>query len=199
MSSVSTTPRDAHRASRPLDQTRRIANAQAVLALAWAAAIIIAVGGDDPTTTSDLATGVAALLASYPLIDVIASIAGARYGGRSQNILRINAALSTAAAVAIAVTAFGADAGATLASFGAWAAISGAIQLGVAIHARRSQDGQLPMIVSGGVSTIAGLSFIARSGANDAHLNYIGGYMILGALLYLVWALRRRAQPTPVQ
>jgi uncharacterized membrane protein HdeD (DUF308 family) len=196
MSAYSAIPNDSHSASRPLDQSRRIANIRAVLALAWAAAVIIAVGSDVPTTASDLAAGVAALLASYPLIDAVASIATARHDATTRNVLRVNAAISTAAVVAIAVTGFGSDAGATLASFGAWAAISGAIQFGVAIHGRRSRGGQLPMIVSGGLSTIAGLSFIAQSGGNDAHLTYIGGYMALGALLYLIWTLRGRARPT---
>ena len=199
MSALSATPHESHRASRPLDQARRIANVRAVLALAWAAALIIAVGGDVPTTASDLAVGVAALLASYPLIDVVASIAGARYEGASRNMLRVNAAISTAAVVAIAVTGFGSDAGATLASFGAWAAISGAIQFGVAIRGRRSRGGQLPMIVSGGLSTIAGFGFIAQAGGHDAHLTYIAGYMALGALLYFPWALRGRPHPRPGQ
>ena len=199
MSASCAIPHDSRGASRPLDQLRRIANIRAVLALAWAAALIIAVGSDVPTTASDLAAGVAALLASYPLIDVVASIAGARHDRASRNVLRVNAAISTAAVVAIAVTGFGYDAGATLASFGAWAAISGAIQLGVAIHRRRSRGGQLPMIVSGGLSTIAGLGFIAQSGGNDAHLTYIAGYMALGALLYLLSAQRRLAHPRPAQ
>jgi hypothetical protein len=199
MSALSATPQDSRGASRPLDQSPRIATIRAVLALAWAAAVIIAVGSDVPTTASDLAAGVAVLLASYPLIDVVASIAAARYDATSRSVLRVNAAISTAAVVAIAVTGFGSDAGATLASFGAWAAISGAIQFGVAIHRRRSQGGQLPMIVSGGLSTIAGLGFIAQSGGNDAHLTYIGGYMALGALLYLLSALRGRAHPGAAQ
>jgi uncharacterized membrane protein HdeD (DUF308 family) len=199
MSAFSATKPNSHRTSSPLDQRRRIANARAVLALAWAAAVIIAVGGDVPSTASDLAVGVAALLASYPLIDVFASIAGARYEGASRNVLRVNAAVSTAAVVAISVTGFGSDAGATLTSFGAWAAISGAIQLGVAIHERRSRGGQLPMIVSGGLSTIAGLGFIAQSGGNDAHLTYIAGYMALGALLYFFSALRGRPRPRPAE
>ena len=199
MSASSAIPHDSRGASRPLDQLRRIANIRALLALAWAAALIIAVGSDVPTTASDLAAGVAALLASYPLIDVVASIAGARHDRASRNVLRVNAAISTAAVVAIAVTGFGSDAGATLASFGAWAAISGAIQLGVAIHRRRSRGGQLPMIVSGGLSTIAGLGFITQSGGNDAHLTYIAGYMALGALLYLLPAQRQRAHPRRAQ
>jgi hypothetical protein len=199
MSAFSATPRDSDHATRPLDQSRRVANIRAVLALAWAAAFLIAVGGDVPSTASDLAVGVAALLASYPLIDVFASIAQARYDDTSRNVLRVNAAISAAAVVAIGVTGFGSDAGATLASFGVWAAISGAIQFGVAIHGRRARGGQLPMIVSGGLSTIAGLGFIAQSSGNDAHLTYIGGYMALGALLYFIWALRGRPHARPVQ
>jgi hypothetical protein len=53
------------------------------------------------------------------------------------------------------------------------------------------------MIVSGGLSTIAGLGLVMQSGGNDAHLSYLGGYMALGALLYLVGALRGRTQPSP--
>jgi uncharacterized membrane protein HdeD (DUF308 family) len=199
MSAFSATPHDVHGPSRPIDQSRRIASIRAVLALAWAAAVIITVGSDVPTTASDLAAGVAGLLASYPLIDVVASITMARYDATTRNVLRVNAAISTAAVVAIAVTGFGSDAGATLATFGLWAAISGAIQFGVAIHRRRSRGGQLPMIVSGGLSTIAGLSFIAQSGGSDAHLTYIGGYMALGALLFLLSAQRRRAHPRSAQ
>jgi len=198
MSAASATPHDSRDASPPRDRSHRIVNIRAVLALAWAAAVVIAVGGDVPSTSADLSAEVAALLASYPLIDAVASIAGAKYDATSRNVLRVNAAISTAAVVAIAVTGFGADAGATLASFGAWAAISGAIQLGVAIRRRRSGAGQLPMIVSGGLSTIAGLGLIAQSGGDDAHLSYLGGYMALGALLYLASMMRgRRDQAMP--
>ena len=49
-----------------------------------------------------------------------------------------------------------------------------------------------PMIVSGGLSTIAGFGFLAASGMDDAQLARIGGYMALGALLYLLFAYRRR-------
>src|ERR1700729_1283558 len=107
MSASSATPHDSHGASRPLDQSGRIANIRAVLALAWAAAVIIAVGSDVFTTASDLSAGGAALLASYPLIDVFASIAMARHDATTRHVLRVNAAISTAAVVAIAVTGFG--------------------------------------------------------------------------------------------
>src|SRR4029453_16623368 len=115
------------------------------------------------------------LLASYPAIDVIASIAAALGTGASRRVLgmhaaigalpvppvggaalcaaiaaalgtatsgrvlRINAAISALAVAAIGATAFGADAGATLTAFGAWAAVSGAIQFPAAVPLRRTQ------------------------------------------------------------
>jgi uncharacterized membrane protein HdeD (DUF308 family) len=169
---------------------QRIAVVRALLALVWSAAVALAVGDDVPTTDTELPTTAALFLASYPLIDVIASLLWSTFA--DARVLRINAAVSALAVVGIAIAAFGSDAGATLIAFGAWAAVSGAIQLGIAIHRRRAEGRQLPMIVSGGVSTIAGLSFIAASGGDKAHLATLAGYMAVGALLYLLWARRAR-------
>ena len=181
-------------ASRSRDSPRRIAIVRAALALAWAAALVIVVGDEVPSTSSDVPIAAAALLASYPAIDVVASIAGALGTDASARLLRVNAAIGVLAVVAIGAAAFGADAGATLVAFGAWAAVSGAMQLGVAVHLR-TEGRQLPMIVSGGLSTIAGLGFLASAGMDDAHFAGIGGYMALGALLYLLWAHRSRTAP----
>ena len=174
---------------------RRIAIVRAVLALVWAAGLVIAVGDQVPSTSSDVPVAAAALLASYPAIDVVASIAAALGTDAAGRLVRINAAISALAVAAIGATAFGADAGATLAAFGAWAAVSGAIQLAVALHRRRTEGRQLPMIVSGGLSTIAGVGFLATSGMDDAQLASVGGYMALGALLYLLFAHRSRTTP----
>ena len=173
---------------------QRITNVRAVLALVWAAALVIAVGDRVPSTNSVVPIAAAALLALYPAIDVIASIAAAVGTAASGRALRINAAISALAVAAIAATAFGADAGSTLVAFGSWAVVSGAIQFGVAVH-RRASGRQLPVIVSGGLSTIAGISFIASSGMHDANLAIVGGYMALGAVLFLLWALRSRTAP----
>ncbi len=177
------------------DVPQRIAIVRAVLALVWAAALVIAVGDGVPGTDSDVPIAAAALLAAYPAIDVVASIAAALGTDASGRVLRIIAALSVLAVAAIGATAFGADAGATLAAFGSWATVSGAIQFGAAVHRRRAGSRQLPMIVSGGLSTIAGISFLAASGMDDAHLAIVGGYMALGALLYLLSAHRSRTAP----
>ena len=182
-------------ASRSHDSPRRIAIVRAVLALVWAAALVIVVGDKVPSTSSDVPIAAAALLASYPAIDVVASIAAALGTDASGRVLRINAAISALAVAAIGATAFGADAGATLAAFGSWAAVSGAIQFGVAVHRRRTRGRQLPLIISGGLSTIAGISFLAASGMDHAHLATLGGYMALGGLLYLLSAHRSRTAP----
>jgi uncharacterized membrane protein HdeD (DUF308 family) len=142
---------------------------------------------------ADVPTTAALFLASYPLIDAIASVLGSTFA--DARVLRINAAVSALAVVWIAIAGFGSDTGATLVAFGAWAAVSGAIQLGIAIHHRRAQGRQLPMIVSGAVSTIAGVSFIAASGDDNAHLATLAGYMAVGALLFLLWARRSQADP----
>jgi uncharacterized membrane protein HdeD (DUF308 family) len=172
---------------------QRIAVVRALFALVWAAALVIAVGDKVPSTDSDIPTGAALLLASYPLIDAIASLAGSALA--DTRVLRINAAVSALAVIAVGATAFGSDAGSTLVAFGGWALVSGAIQLGIAIQRRRAEGRQVPMIVSGALSTIAGLSFLAASGNDKAHLATLAGYMALGALLFLLWA--RRSQSTP--
>lgn len=168
--------------------------ARAVAALAWAAALIVAVGDRVPGTGSSLPTAAAVLLTAYPLIDVVASLAEVASGrARHAIALRLNALVGAVATVALAATTFGADAGATLVAFGLWAAVSGALQLALALRRRHSEPGQLPLIVSGGLSTVAGLSFVAASSADAAHLANIGGYAALGAVLFLAnAALRRR-------
>jgi uncharacterized membrane protein HdeD (DUF308 family) len=173
------------------DVPQRIVVVRAVLALVWAAALLIAVGDKVPTTSSDVPIAAAVVLTTYPAIDVVASIATARGTNASGRLLRINATISALAVAAIGVAAFGSDAGATLAAFGVWAAVSGAIQFGNAVR-RRADGHQLPMIVSGGLSTLAGLSFLASSSNDEARLGTLAGYMALGALLYLLFAHRNR-------
>ena len=192
--SVSLAPNRAVRDTPRRSLPQRIAVVRALLALVWAAALLLVVGHKVPSS-SDLPTGAALVLASYPAIDVVASIATALGTHAARRVLWINAAISALAVAAVAATAFGADAGATLVAFGAWAALSGTIQLGVAVHRRRAQGRQLPMIVSGGLSTVVGVTFIASSGMHDAQLTKVAGYMAFGALLYLLFAYRSRTAP----
>jgi uncharacterized membrane protein HdeD (DUF308 family) len=167
---------------------RRIAQLRAVVALLWAGAIAI-VAGD---AGSDLPVGVAGLVALYPLIDVVASLREATLGGDRVRALQVNAAISLLATAGLAVVAFGSDTRAVLAVFGAWASVSGAMQLANAIHRRRRGTRELPMLVSGAISTLAGISFIASSGMDDPTVTNLAGYAAFGALLYLLWAHRTR-------
>jgi hypothetical protein len=167
---------------------RRIAFLRAAVALVWAAAIAIAAGDGE----TDLSAGLALLVTAYPVIDVVASLAEAAQGGEAANRLRINAALSSIAVAGLAVAAFGSDVSAALAVFGSWAVVSGLIQLFNAFQRRRKGSRELPMIVSGGLSAIAGASIVASSGADDPSLTPLAGYATLGAVLFLVWALRSR-------
>jgi uncharacterized membrane protein HdeD (DUF308 family) len=184
-------PLAAAHAARPTSNPQRIAVVRAVLALLWAVAVVLAVGDDVPSTDADVPVAAGALLATYPLIDAVASLLSDRGAGTARRVVRLNGLISAIAVIAIGIAAFGSDAGATLAAFGAWAAITGALQLGVAVR-RRNAGRQLPMMVSGGLSTVAGLSFVAAAGGTDAHLATLAGYMALGAVLYLLWASRAR-------
>lgn len=175
----------------PSTASERVAPLRALAALVWAAALVIAVGGDVPRTDSDVPFAAAALLLTYPLIDVVASILVSRDPGPAVRMARISAVVSAVAVLAVGVAVFGFDAGATLIAFGAWAVVSGALQLAVAWQDRRAGR-QIPMIVSGGLSVLAGLSFIASAAKTDANLAGLAGYMALGAILYLVWAYRSR-------
>jgi hypothetical protein len=48
------------------------------------------------------------------------------------------------------------------------------------------------MILSGGISVLAGTSFIAGASASNPKLTNIGGYAVLGGIFFLVSALRLR-------
>jgi uncharacterized membrane protein HdeD (DUF308 family) len=68
---------------------------------------------------------------------------------------------------------------------------TGAIQLALAItRLRRGLRGQWPMIVSGGLSCIIGLTFFKQATASELSLTGVAGYAVGGALLYLVSAAR---------
>jgi uncharacterized membrane protein HdeD (DUF308 family) len=75
--------------------------------------------------------------------------------------------------------------------WGAWAVTAGLVQLIVAVR-RRELGGQWAMIASGGISVLAGLSFLRQAGAPDPSLSSLAGYALLGGIFFLVSALRLR-------
>ena len=79
--------------------------------------------------------------------------------------------------------------GTTLLVFGIWALLSGAIQLTVAVRRRRAVGAQWPMMISGGLSVLAGASFAAMSASDTSGLSALAGYSAFGAFWFLVSAL----------
>ncbi|TDC69414.1 hypothetical protein [Streptomyces hainanensis] len=141
-------------------------------------------------TASDLGPVSVTLLVLYPLFDVAAAVVDARSSGPTGPTVGLyaNIAISSLAAVALAL-ASASDIPAVLRVWGAWAIASGLVQLAVGAS-RRTLGGQWPMIASGAGSAIAGTSFILMAGADDPTLSILGGYAIVGGLLFLASALR---------
>ena len=74
----------------------------------------------------------------------------------------------------------------TLFVFGIWALLSGAIQLVVAIQRRRTVGAQWPMVISGGLSVLAGANFAFMSASATSSLSTVAGYSAFGAFWFLV-------------
>ncbi|PSL52272.1 uncharacterized membrane protein HdeD (DUF308 family) [Saccharothrix carnea] len=151
-------------------------------AVAWAALLFV--------TKSDLGPATIALLVLYPLFDVGAAVVDARSARATGPVrgLYVNVAISLLAAVGIAL-AGASGVPAVLRVWGAWAIVSGLVQLIVGVG-RRELGGQWPMILSGGISVLAGASFIAMASAANSSLASIAGYATVGGIFFLVSALR---------
>lgn len=163
---------------------RRLYLARFVFAIAWAAVFA--------ATSSPLGNVAFALAVIYPVVDLAAAVVDARSAvaaGRPTAVLYLNMAVSAAAAVAL--LAVGSDDPKNLlVVWGLWAITSGAVQLIVGLL-RRSMGGQWPMILSGGISVLAGGGFIAMSADADVDsLTSIAGYATLGGLFFLASAIR---------
>ncbi|MFF7137339.1 hypothetical protein ACFZBZ_34010 [Streptomyces sp. NPDC008196] len=161
---------------------RRLYVIRFVFAVAWALLLLL--------FGSDLTAGARLLLFLYPAFDVVAAVVDARSARAAGPVkgLYANMAVSALAAVGIAV------AGASgvpdvLRVWGAWAVVSGLVQLLVGV-ARRPMGGQWAMVVSGGISVLAGASFIRSASQDDPSLTALAGYATLGGIFFLVSALR---------
>ena len=169
-----------------------------LVAIAWAA--VFAAAADSLSGSVTLGAGV--LLVLYPLIDVIASVIDARtQRGPARRLLLAGAAVSAVAAIALAIAATG-TVGDVLATFGVWAALSGAAQLVVALR-RRAQFGlQVPMLLAGSFSVVAGVAFVIASTGADPVLSMLSIYAATGGADFVIeaWLLarrRRHAAPVP--
>ncbi|MFG3335493.1 hypothetical protein ACGFZZ_26230 [Streptomyces tendae] len=152
-------------------------------AAVWAALLFATADALGPLSTT--------LLLVYPLFDVAAAVVdvrSARADGGPVTPLYANIAISSLTVLALALAATS-GIPAVLRVWGAWAVAAGIVQL-VAGAVRRHLGGQWPMIASGAISTLAGLSFVTQAGADDPSLGSLAGYAFLGGVFFLVSALR---------
>jgi uncharacterized membrane protein HdeD (DUF308 family) len=131
-----------------------------------------------------------ALIVLYPLFDVAAAVVDARSSraSRSARGLYVNIAISSLTAIGL-VFAVMSGIPAVLQVWGVWAVVAGIVQLVVALT-RRALGGQWAMIASGGISVLAGTSFILQAAADGQTLGGVAGYAVLGGIFFLVSALR---------
>lgn len=156
---------------------------RAAFSIAWVAAVF-AVGRYN-------ALAAACLFLIYPLWDAAANVVDARQsGGLRKNVTQtFNAAVSIVTAVGVAV-AVGHSMNAALVVFGAWASLSGLLQLATAVRRWKLAGAQWAMILSGLQSALAGAHFIQRGlGAEPRDITVIGPYAAFGAFYFLVSAL----------
>lgn len=147
-------------------------------AIVWAALLAVSASKLGPLSVI--------LLVLYPLFDVAAAVVDSR--SSRTTALYANMALSALAAIGLAI-ACASGIPAVLRVWGAWALTAGIVQLIVGIG-RRRLGGQWPMILSGGISVLAGGSFVAQAGADNASLRNLAGYATLGGIFFLVSAIR---------
>lgn len=173
--------------STPASALRRLYFVRFGFAIIWALVMF--------TTPKHIGPLAATLLVLYPLFDAAAAVTDARSSRPTGSLalLSANVAVSLLAAVGLAF----ADASgipAVLRVWGVWAIVAGLIQLGVGVT-RRALGGQWPMIVSGGISALAGASFIASASAANPVLTNAIGYAIPGAVFFLISAVRLGRAP----
>lgn len=157
--------------------------ARTAFSAVWVAAAFT-VGQHSPTIA-------AVLLVAYPAWDSAANYLDAsRSGGLARNRTQaINVVVSLATTLAV-VAALQMDMNGVLAVFGAWAILSGLLQLGTAVRRWKSTGAQWAMILSGGQSALAGVFFLvqARMPMPPSIAN-VAGYAAVGAFYFLVSAV----------
>jgi uncharacterized membrane protein HdeD (DUF308 family) len=132
-----------------------------------------------------------ALLVIYPAWDVIGTLLDIRanHNSLSKTPQYINAAISAVTTLAVGV-ALQKGIPEALMVFGIWAMLTGLIQLVLGLRRRKLLGGQWPMIISGGQSIIAGVSFIVLAHAPTMGIVNLAGYSAFGAFYYLLAAFR---------
>jgi uncharacterized membrane protein HdeD (DUF308 family) len=162
---------------------RRLYFIRFAFAIIWAALVFATATMAGPLLT--------ALLVIYPLFDAGAVLWQLRANPDSQRSKAaewVNVVVSVLVAIALGVASTFSIA-AALAVWGAWAIGAGIPQLIAAIRNRRS-GGQVPQMLSGGISVFAGSGFLLQGLQGAGNISGAAGYATLGAIFFLVSAIR---------
>jgi uncharacterized membrane protein HdeD (DUF308 family) len=158
---------------------RRLYFVRFAFALVWVA-VVFAIGD----TAGPLLT---TLLVIYPLFDALA-VLWQPDKTRAKTAEWVNVVVSVAIAIALGISS-SLSISAAVAVWGAWAIVAGVPQLIAAIRNRRN-GGQVPQMLSGGISVFAGLGFLYQGVQGSAMVTGAAGYAALGAVFFLVSAIR---------
>ena len=156
---------------------------RAAFSLAWVIAAF--------TIAPPSAVIAATLLVAYPAWDAAANYLDALCsGGLNQNRTQaLNVLVSLATTIAV-VLALRVSMNWVLGIFGAWAVLSGLLQVGTALQRWKRFGAQWAMALSGGQSALAGGFFIFQATLPAApSIANVAGYAAVGALYFLVSAV----------
>jgi hypothetical protein len=162
---------------------RRLYFFRFAFAVVWAVVLILTAHLGAPLLT--------VLVVIYPLVDAASVLWQIRSeGAASQPRVTewINVVVSVLVAIALGVTS-ATSVAAALAVWGIWAFLSGITQLLTAVIRRRT-GGQVPQILSGGISVLAGVSFFLQGLGGANSMSSVVGYAILGGVFFLISAIR---------
>jgi uncharacterized membrane protein HdeD (DUF308 family) len=155
---------------------------RAAFALVWALGLLCLM---------TLPAFIAFLLILYPAFDAGSSLYDVYVHRASKNTLaqKTNVVISLLTVIAVlVVTSMGVPA--ILRVFGAWAILTGGIELVTAIRRWKELSGQAILVFGGTLSIIAGSSFIALAGQPTFGLSSLVGYALMGSWQFLFSALR---------
>jgi uncharacterized membrane protein HdeD (DUF308 family) len=132
-----------------------------------------------------------ALFIIYPAWDALATFFDIRSNPPTANKMPqyVNIAISITTTVAV-IIALQKGIPEALIVFGAWAFLTGLIQLILGLRRRKQLGAQWPMIISGGQSMLAGVSFVVMAHAPNQGITTLAGYAAFGAFYFLLSAFR---------
>jgi len=127
----------------------------------------------------------------YPAWDVFATYLDIKANPpqMSKNPQYVNAVIGILTTIGVAL-ALQKGVSVALIVFGAWAIVTGLVQLILGLRRRKELGGQWPMIISGGQSMLAGSVFIAMANSPTMGINSLAGYSAFGAFYFLLAAIR---------